>query len=102
LQPSLSGDAIRQRAKPFFPGQALFARGRRLGALAERLIERAWFRREIYRHELQEIARLIVFGLPGTEECLALNHVGDGFRHHIFPGRVAALNARQNVCRANR
>jgi hypothetical protein len=35
LHPSLSGDAIRQRAKPFFPGRALFARGRRLGALAE-------------------------------------------------------------------
>jgi hypothetical protein len=35
LHPSLSCDAIRQRAKPFFPGRALFARGRRLGALAE-------------------------------------------------------------------
>jgi hypothetical protein len=36
-------------------------------------------------------------GLLETEELLALNHFSDRSQHHIFPGGIAALNARQNI-----
>ena len=37
-----------------------------------------------------------------TEELLGLDDIGDGCQHHAFPGRIAALNARQNLRCANR